>query len=261
VVGFTEEISELIWEKIIFKVPTSHDATRMHKQYSDSLDKKRKSEKKVKLPKFQPTGLAKPARSGREIFIKKIVAANKMKDAPEKMNLAQYNSAWNSLPEKEKLHYNKKCADMKTKYKTESDAQLATAVSVGDYPEPKPKRPASPYIIFCTRERPSIKAEISANMPPPNVQGLTPEESKSIMKTHTAEIFAAIQSELSRRWAEIDPEDKEVLQAKYNVANTRSTEELQKWKARNEARIKAKTARGTGTATAADTDDVYVDDE
>jgi hypothetical protein len=224
--GMDEHSIADIWDKL-----SSISMDEMEKLYSKS--KKRDVKK---LAKFQASGLQKPPRSGRDVFLKELTAKNKAANPPVKMTLAEQNAEWVKLSDSAKTKYVEMVEKSKQEYELAYQSQKTEAIKNGDFPEDAPKRPLNSYFRFRQDYLPLVKASLETPDYVSACAGKDEQEKKKIKSQLSKEYKKSIEDALKLKWDNLPAKKKEV----YDTATAKDKEiydkAIQAWKERSVSR-------------------------
>ena len=228
--GMDEHSIADIWDKL-----SSISMDDMDKLYSKN--KKREVKKKAK---FQASGLPKPPRSGRDVFLKELTAKNKAADPPKKMSLKEQNDEWVKLDETIRNKYIEQVEKAKREYELAYQKQKLTAIQSGDYPEDAPKRPLNSYFRFRKDFLPLVKGSV----PEPNyddeLAGKDDTEKRLIKTKLGKEYKKKVEDALKAKWDSLPAKKKDAYDAATAKDKATYDDALKAWRERTTARQNAK---------------------
>jgi hypothetical protein len=136
-----------------------------------------------------------------------------------KFSLKDSSAAWQKLSEKEKNKFKKQAADDKAKYTAEYLKLRTSAITNGQFPEDKPKRPATAFFQYLAEVRPSLVKK---------------HANDKDRKTANAQI----PTDASAMWNALSDSEKEKYNLAYRKAKVESDEKMEQWSARETSRLK-----------------------
>lgn len=136
-----------------------------------------------------------------------------------KFSLKDSSAAWQKLSEKEKNKFKKQAADDKAKYTAEYLKLRTSAITNGQFPEDKPKRPATVFFQYLAEVRPSLVKK---------------HANDKDRKTANAQI----PTDASAMWNALSDSEKEKYNLAYRKAKVESDEKMEQWNARETSRLK-----------------------
>ena len=136
-----------------------------------------------------------------------------------KFSLKDSSAAWQKLSEKEKNKFKKQAADDKAKYTAEYLKLRTSAITNGQFPEDKPKRPATAFFQYLAEVRPSLVKK---------------HANDKDRKTANAQI----PTDASAMWNALSDSEKEKYNLAYRKAKVESDEKMEQWNARETSRLK-----------------------
>ena len=182
----------------------------------DSLITKSNKREKKKVATFQSEGLKKPL-TANHLFGKHFkVECDKN---GTKFSLKDSSAAWQKLSEKEKNKFKKQAADDKAKYTAEYLKLRSSAIKNGEFPEDKPKRPATAFFQYLAEVRPSLTKKHAND-----------EDRKAAN--------AQITTDASAMWNALPDNEKAKYNLAYRKAKVESDEKMEQWTARETSRLK-----------------------
>ena len=182
----------------------------------DSLITKANKREKKKVATFQPKGYKKPSNC-KNLFDKQFKIDCDKKGI--KFSLTDCAAAWQKLSEKEKNKFKKQAADDKAKYTAEYLKLRTSAITNGQFPEDKPKRPATAFFQYLAEVRPSLVKK---------------HANDKDRKTANAQI----PTDASAMWNALSDSEKEKYNLAYRKAKVESDEKMEQWNARETSRLK-----------------------
>lgn len=189
-----------IWDKLC-SIPRDE----MLKRYA-KYNKRAVKEK----AKFQSKDLVKPARCGRDIYLRELSLKNKTFTPPIKMSLKQQSENWQKLTPVQKDHYLQQSDNLKKEYNDAMLAQQKLAIEAGEFPEPEPKRYVQSYIRFRTDYLPKLKAKITKPDMDKIITGKTTEEQKAVIKKLRDEYNKKVETALKEKWEKLSVDKKKI---------------------------------------------------
>lgn len=216
--GFDGEQLNELWNMVCHK--SRDEMTKLYKK-----SKKREDKQKVK---FQPAGLDKPPRCGRDIFLKELAVKNK--ESGIKMKIKEQSDAWNAVPEANKEKYRAKAEKLKADYVQAAANQKKEAISKGEFAEDKPKKYMTSYFLFRHEELPKLKAKFALD--PATLAGKTEEEVKAIKLANKEKIDLAMKN----AWDNINPTQKGKLESQVAKDKAKYEKAIAEWKEKEEKR-------------------------
>ncbi len=216
--GFDGEQLNELWNLVCHK--SRDEMTKLYKK-----SKKREEKQKVK---FQPSGLEKPPRSGRDIFIKEL--ANKNKAAGIKMNIKEQSEAWTAVSEANKEKYRVKAEELKQKFQDAVAKQKKEAIAKGEFAEDRPKKYMTAYFLFRNDELPKLKTKYTID--PASLAGKTEEEVKAIKLANKEKIDQALKT----AWDNINPTVKGKYESQVAKDKAKYEKAIAEWKEKEEKR-------------------------
>jgi hypothetical protein len=182
----------------------------------DSLITKANKRDKKKVATFQSEGLKKPL-TANHLFGKHFkVECDKN---GTKFSLKDSSAAWQKLTDKEKNKFKKQAADDKAKYTAEYLKLRTSAINNGQFPEDKPKRPATAFFQYLAEVRPSLTKKHAND-----------EDRKAAN--------AQITTDASAMWNALSDNEKAKYNLAYRKAKVESDEKMEQWTARETSRLK-----------------------
>ena len=182
----------------------------------DSLITKSNKREKKKVATFQSEGLKKPL-TANHLFGKHFkVECDKN---GTKFSLKDSSAAWQKLSDKEKNKFKKQAVDDKAKYTAEYLKLRSSAINNGEFPEDKPKRPATAFFQYLAEVRPSLTKKHAND-----------EDRKAAN--------AQITTDASVMWNALPDNEKAKYNLAYRKAKVESDEKMEQWNARETSRLK-----------------------
>ena len=179
------------------------------------ITKSNKREKK-KVATFQSEGLKKPL-TANHLFGKHFKLECDKNGT--KFSLKDSSAAWQKLSDKEKNKFKKQAADDKAKYTAEYLKLRSSAINNGEFPEDKPKRPATAFFQYLAEVRPSLTKKHAND-----------EDRKAAN--------AQITTDASAMWNALSDNEKAKYNLAYRKAKVESDEKMEQWTARETSRLK-----------------------
>lgn len=182
----------------------------------DSLITKANKREKKKVATFQPEGLKKPL-TANHLFGKHF--KTECDKNGTKFSLKDSSAAWQKLSDKEKNKFKKQAADDKAKYTADYLKLRSNAIKNGEFPEDKPKRPATAFFQYLAEVRPSLTKKHAND-----------EDRKAAN--------AQITTDASAMWNALSDNEKAKYNLAYRNAKVESDEKMEQWTARETSRLK-----------------------